>query len=200
MVNVCNLLEYNIQNIKYEYQTSDATLTTAQNQAQHSVQTHPGQLSMQSAQPQMRHDSTAFYASIGLRNISDVIWHAAQKGKQAVIEATANYARMGRQMGQIETGVTISEIYRQKLLQQSDTTLVVEQSAPVAFSYTPGSVQTQYTPSSVNINWNVERAMRNYTPPSFSLKVTRYPTVTFHYRGGYRYVPQSATPGFEARA
>ena len=200
MANVSNLLEYNIQNIKYEYQTTDATLTADQNQAQHTVQTHPGHLSMQSEQPQMRQDSTAFYASIGLRNMSDLMWHAAQKGKQAVLEATANYARMGRQMGRIETGVSISEVYRQKFLQQSDTTLVVEPSASVDFSYVPGSVQTHYTPSSVSINWNVERAIRHYTPPSFSLKVTRHPTVSFQYRGGYRYVPQSATPGFEARA
>ena len=199
-MNISNLLQYDIQNIQYEHQVANATLSAGQNQAKYTAQTQPGQLSISTQPSQLQQDSTDFFASIGLRSSSDLMRFAAQKGKQAVMEATGNYASMGRKMGQIEKGVTIAELYRQKFLQQSDTTLTVEKAAPVDLSYTPASVEMQFTPASVSIDWNVERAMREYTPPDFDLKISQHPTIAFSYLGGFQYVPPSSAPGFSARA
>lgn len=199
MSGISNLLQYDIRNIQYNYQVTNATLSANQNHPSHKAQTEPGQLTIRTEQPQIRQDSTDFFASIGMRNIGDYIQVAAKKGKQAALEATANFAIMGRRMGEIEKGIPIAELYRQKFLQQANTTLVVTPTEPVRISCTPGKVETRFTPSSVRLDWDVARAARKYSPPDFDLTVTRYPEIAFTYLGGHHYVPESSAPGFDKR-
>ena len=196
MNNVLNLLSYNIKNIQYEYRMTIATISAGQNLPTHDTHFTQAQLSIHTEQPKLRQDSTAFFASIGLHKIGDLMDNAAEKGRQAVLEAMANYSKVGSQMAQIEKGVTPAQIYHQKLLEQTKTSLVVKPTEQINFSYTPGEVSMKYTPSSVTMDWNVERAVRRYTPADFGVDINQSPTIDFIYQGGFQYVPESATPGF----
>lgn len=196
MNNVSNLLLYNINGIQYEYRTTNATISAQQNLPTHEAHLSQGKLSIHTEQPQIRQDSSAFFASIGLYRLSDLLDNAAEKGRQAVLEATANYGKIADQMAEIDKGVTPAQIYHQKLLEQTKTSLVVKSAAPINISYKPGEVNMQYTPSSITMDWNVDRAARRYAPAGFYMNIYRAPTIDFLYQGDFQYVPESATPGF----
>ncbi|HWP51921.1 MAG TPA: DUF6470 family protein [Clostridia bacterium] len=200
MSNISNLLRYNVADIQYQYHITNATISAGQNFPTHNTQFRSGELSIHTEQPQLRQDSTAFFASIGLHKLSDLMDNAAEKGRQAVLEATANYGKIADQMAEIDKGVTPAQIYHQKLLEQTETSLVVKSAAQINLSYTPGKVDTQYKPSSVSFEWNVARAPRQYSAANFRLDVLRDPSINFIYQGGFQYVPESATPGFSRMA
>lgn len=196
MVNVSNLLLYDTNNIKYQYHIKNATLSAKQNLPVHNIHLKPGKLSIHTEQAQIRQDSSNFFASIGLHKMSDLMRNAAQKGRQAALNAIAEYAKTGNQMADIDKGVSIAEILRQKHLQQTKTSLVVKSSKPVNISYTPGKVSTTFKPSSISIDWKVSRAMRRYSPADFNLETLQHPTIDFTYQGGFQYVPESARQNF----
>lgn len=200
MNNISNLLRYNINNIESQYNLTDATLNAKQNFPTHTAQLTEGKLSINTQQVQIRQDSTNFYASIGIRNSGDLMRNAAQKGKQAVLEAIANYAKMGKQMAQIDKGVTIAQVYHQKFLQQSKTTLEVKKADSIDISFEAAKVKTEYTPSSLNTKWDVDRAIRKYTPPDCSLVITQNPSIDFIYQGDPQYVPESAKSNYNSLA
>lgn len=200
MNNISNLLLYDINNIKCQYRITNATINAKQKFPTHNAQLKEGELFIDTNQVQIRQDSTNFYASIGLRNSGDLMRDAAQKGKQAALEAIANYAKMGKQMAQIDKGVTIAQVYRQKFLQQSKTTLEVKRTECVDISFEAGTVKTQYMPSSLRIKWDVDRAVRKYTPPHCGLDITQTPSIDFIYQGTPQYVPESAIASLSALA
>lgn len=195
-MNISNLLKYNIANTKYKYNITPATLSAETKFPTHTMQTTRGQLSISCQRPQIRTDSTDFFSSIGNKTIFQYTKEAAQKGKQAAIEATAEYAKDGAQLNNIDEGVTISQICRQKFMRQMDTTLVVKGTQPINISYTEASTKMAYTPASVAFNWNVDRAIRKYTPPDFGLNILQDPSVTFEYQGPPLLVPPSAAEHF----
>ncbi|WMJ82885.1 DUF6470 family protein [Oscillospiraceae bacterium LTW-04] len=196
MNKISNLLRYNINDIQYKYHIKNATISAQHNFPTHDAHVNQGKLSQHTEQPQLRQDSSAFFASIGLHKMSDLMDKAAEKGRQAVLEATANYGKIADQMAEIDKGVTPAQIYHQKLLEQTKTSLVVKPAAQIRFSYTPGEVSTQYTPPSVSIDWNVDRAIRRYAPADFDMDIYQMPTINFLYQGDFQYVPESTTPGF----
>lgn len=200
MNNISNLLRYSISDTQYQYRMQNATLSAQQNFATQDAHFSGAKLSLHTEQPQIRQDSTDFFASIGLYKMSDLMANAAEKGRQAVLEATANYGKIADQMAEIDKGVTPAQIYRQKLLEQSKTSLVVKSAEPIDISYTPGRVRMQYTPAEVTTDWHVERAVRRYTPAAFSFEVLQAPSIDLTYLGGFQYVPESAAPGFNRLA
>lgn len=196
MGTISNLLRYDTSAIKYQYHLKNATISAGQNLATQDAHLTNAKLSMQTEQPKIRQDSTDFFASIGLQTIGDLIDSAAEDGYQAVLEATGNYGEIADQMAEIDKGVTPAQVYHQKALAQSRTSLVVKSAALIHISFVPGEVRTQYTPAEVNIDWNVERAVRRYTPAEFSFEVLQPPSIAFTYLGDFQYIPESAAPGF----
>lgn len=196
MNSVSNLLRYNINNIRFECHTTHTAISAQQNFPTHDTHFRSSELSIHTEHTQIRQDSTAFFASIGLHKFSDLMDNAAERGRQAVLEATANYGKIADQMAEIDKGVTPAQVYHQKLLQQTKTSLVVKSTAPIDISFTPARVSMRYTPASVTMDWNVERALRRYSPADFRAEILQKPSVDFIYLGGFQYVPKSATPGF----
>lgn len=200
MPNISNLLLYDITSAKCQIQSENATISAGQNLPTQNTHFSGGHLALHTEQPQLRQDSTNFFASIGLRNMNDLMDLAAENGRQAALNATASYAKMGRQMGQIDKGVTIAQVYKQKFLQKSDTSLVVKNTEPIRFFYSPGEVSTQFTPTTVDINWDVGRAARRYSPAYFSFDVLQNASIEFTYLGGYQYFPESSGAKFSVLA
>lgn len=201
MQNISNLLLYDITPANCQMQSRNATISAGQNFPAQTTHFRGGDLALHTEQPQLRQDSTDFFASIGLRSTGDFMDILAEKGRQAALDATASYARMGREMGQIDKGITIAQIYKQKFMQESSTTtLVVTSTSPVKFFYSPGEVITQFTPTTVDFDWNVDRAARSYTPAFSSFDVLQNASINFTYLGAFQYFPESAGASFNALA
>ncbi len=196
MRNISNLLQYNISNFRYEYRVKNATLSSEQNLAKQDMRQSLSTLSIHTEPPQLRQDSTAFFDSIGLQKLGDLLQDAAEKGRQAALKATADYGRIADQMAEIDKGVTPAQVYGGKFLQPPETSLVVQSAKPISFSYKPGEVSIKFTPASFTINWDVARAIRRYTPADFNLEVLQPPSIDFIYLGGFNDAPESTTPGF----
>ncbi len=196
MNNISNLLRYSINDTQYQLRVQNATLGARHNLATQETHFSASKLSLHTEQPQIRQDSTDFFASIGLHRMSDLMTDAAERGRQAVLEATANYGRIADQMAQIDKGVTPAQVYSQNRLRQSQTSLVVRSAAPIDISYTPGRVDTQYTPAEVQTDWDVERAIRRYTPSAFKFEVLQAPSLHLTYVGGFQYLPEGLAPSF----
>ncbi|MFV0498301.1 MAG: DUF6470 family protein [Candidatus Fimivivens sp.] len=196
MNDMSNLLRYNIKDIQYKYHAKSATISAQHNLPTHDTHFSPSKLSQHTQQSQLKQDSTAFFAHIGLHKMRNLMNKAAEDGRQAVLEATANYGKIADQMADIDKGVTPAHIYRQKLLESTKTSLVAKSAAPIRFSYTPGKVNIQYTPPAVSIDWNVDRAVRRYTPADFGMDIDQLPTVAFFYQGNFNYVPERTAHGF----
>ncbi len=199
MSNISNLLRYSIRDTQYQYRVQNATLSAQHNLATQDAHFSAPELSLHTEHPQIRQDNTAFFASIGLHRMSDLMTDAAERGRQAVLEATANYGKIANQMAQIDKGVTPAQVYHQNLLQQSKTSLTIRSAEPVEISYTPGEVHIEYTPAKVNLDWNVERAIRRYTPSDFGFEVLQAPSIEFTYLGDFQHMPERAAPGFNRR-
>ncbi len=193
---ISDLLRYSVNRTQYQYHIKNATLSAHHNFASQDAHFSDAVLSIETEHPQIRQDSTAFFASIGLRGTSELVADAAERGRQAALEATGRYSEMGRQMGEIDRGVTPAQVYCQRLDAQANTTLVVRSAAPIDISYRPGRVQIDYTPARVEIDWNVERALRRYTPTDFSFEVLQPPSIAFTCLDDFQYIPERAAPGF----
>lgn len=196
MGSISNLLRYDIRNIRYEYRVKNAAISAQQNFAKQDAQYTPSELSIHTEHSQIRQDSSAFFASIGLPTLSELLDNAAEKGRQAALEATANYGIIADQMAEIDKGITPAQIYHQKFSQPEQTSLVVTSAEPIEISYTPGGVSMEYIPASITTNWDVDRAIRRYSPADFDLGVLQDASIDFKYLGGFQYVPKSATPGY----
>lgn len=199
-MNICNLLRYDIRDIQYQYRMQNAALSAQQNLATQDVHATDPKLSLETKHPQIRQDSTDFFASIGLFGVGELMADAAERGRQAALEATGNYNEIGRQMGRIEKDVTPVQVYRQRQFAQPRPSLVVKSAEPIHLSCTPGEVRMQFTPAEVRIDWNTERALRRYTPSQFDFEVLQPPAIDITYLGGFQYIPQSAAPGFDRLA
>lgn len=199
-MNICNLLRYDIRDIQYQYRMQNAALGAQQNLATQDAHFTDPKLSLETNHPQIRQDSTDFFASIGLFGVGDLMADAAERGRQAALEATGNYSEIGRQMAQIEKGVTPAQVHCQRQLAQPRASLVVKSAEPIHLSCTPGEVRTQFTPAEVRIDWDTERAVRRYTPAQFEFEILQPPDIDITYLGGFQYVPQSAAPGFNRLA
>lgn len=195
-----DLLRYSVNRTQYQYHIKNAALSAHQNFASQDARFSDAVLSIETEHPQIRQDSTAFFASIGLHKAGEMMADAAERGRQAALEATGRYSEMGRQMGQIDRGVTPAQVYCQRLDAQAHTSLVVRSAAPIDISYRPGGVQIDYTPAKVEIDWDVERALRRYTPAEFSLEVLQPPSITFTCLDDFQYIPERAAPGFNRLA
>ena len=120
-----------------------------------------------------------------------------QKGNQTAYQTIGENVQFGNQMARIQDGVTISEIMRQKVLEQPTTYTTFLPSAGTDISWQPQQLNLDYDPGSVNFDWEVMRNVMDYVPGKFQMHITQYPEVQIEYLGEPRYVPPSSSPTYE---
>lgn len=187
-----NLLKYTAYNSHLSYKMQGANITTPTKQATHEAHTETAKLDISSNDTVLTINSDNYYASLGMVNMTEFMRQAAQRGKQAVMEKTGEYASDRRKLGEIHTGVTPAQIYTQKLFSSMKTTLVVERTAPIDIEFSKPDVEIHYTPARISCNWNVDRAIRQYTASQFKAQVDQSPRIDFQYTGVPLKTPHSA--------
>lgn len=99
-------------------------------------------------------------------------------------------------MQQIQDGVSIGQIIRQRLLQQPETYTTFLPSAGTDISWQPAQLDKQYNPGSLEFDWQIMQNQMNFIPGKFQFEITQYPDVRVEYLGKPTYVPPSASPDY----
>lgn len=184
--------------IKYQIEIEPARLEMKQAQNARQQMTHePSQLKMQSRNIQVRLDTTDLRASLNLRTSREFARYYASRGMQSAYEAIGDAVTFGNQMERIYDGVTISQIVRQRMLEQPTTYTTFIPSERTDISWQPQELQLDYDPGSLQFDWQVMRNQMEYIPGRFRMNITQYPKVQVEYLGTPNYVPPSADPNYE---
>ncbi len=184
--------------IEYNFSIEPARLEMKQSQnPRHRLIRDPSQMNIDSHNIEVRLDSTELRASLNLRNPGEFARYYGQKGNQTAYQTIGENVQFGNQMARIQDGVTISEIMRQKVLEQPTTYTTFLPSAGTDISWQPQQLNLDYDPGSVNFDWEVMRNVMDYVPGKFQMNITQYPEVQIEYLGEPRYVPPSSSPTYE---
>lgn len=154
------------------------------------------ELNIDAKNVQVRLDTTEMRSSLGLKSAPRLIKEAGQKGFQDADRAKAEYAQMGNQMAQIQTGVDVADIVSQKLLKQPTTQTVFLPSKGPVVSWEPNSIKMQFKPGELSIDWQVLKNTMDYIPGKFQMEILQYPKIEIEYLGEPNYVPPSASPNY----
>lgn len=188
-----NLLQYTAYNSRLSYSLKHGNITTPINQPKVKTDTEFAKLDCTSVDTELTMNSDNFFASLGMVNMTEFMKQAAQRGKQAVMEKTGEYASDRRKLGEIHTGVTPAKIYTQKrFAEMQPATVVAKQTAPIDIHFSKPDMKIHYTPARVSHDWNTERAKRKYTASQFSGQVDQRPRIDFRYTGAPLFTPHSS--------
>jgi len=176
-------LEYN-QDLKPDY---DISVTQAE-------------LELRAKGAELRLDTYEARKSLGYMDSADSTRQYAEKGKQHISRLMQEYVQDGKSMGEIQNGVEIRDIVRQKMLTQPELYTTFLPSASADIAYQPGSLNVNYQPGNVNLDWKIQDTLYNYVPGSIHMEIVEYPQIDIQYLGGPMYVPPSADPNFEGEA
>ena len=170
--------------LEYEIHTEAARLEMKQAQNPSHVMTkNPSGWTMHARNIQVRMDTTELRASLNMRNSMDFARYYGSQGRQAAYQAVGEAVQFGNQMQQIQDGVSIGQIIRQRLLQQPETYTTFLPSAGTDISWQPAQLDKRYN-------------QMNFIPGKFQFEITQYPDVRVEYLGKPTYVPPSASPDY----
>ena len=128
------------------------------------------------------------------------IQQAAQKGRQAVYEATAAYAQQGRMMMETKVGEDVmGQIAASAAPVGQDVNLNIQFLPKVGpeISWQGGEMNIQYEMDKLNFDWRLQKMNFEFTPGDIEFTVKQRPEVIIKYVGGPLYVPPSADPDYE---
>ena len=133
--------------------------------------------------------------SLGLMDSADFTSQNASASQQALTQKIGEYAQIGNEMSQIQDGVSVGDIYRQKMLDSTNYQLYTAflPSTGAELTWNPAQLSMSYQPGDVGIDWNVSQSEFNFIPGSVRMKVTQLASVNIEYLGGPLYFPPSAT-------
>ena len=183
--------------LEFEIHTEPARLEMKQAQNPSQVMTKtPSGWTMHARNIQVRMDTTELRASLNMRNSNDFARYYGSRGRQAAYQSIGDAVQFGNQMQQIQDGVTIGQIVRQRLMQQPETYTTFLPSAGTDISWQPAQLDMQYDPGSLHFDWQIMQNQMNFIPGKFQFEITQYPDVQVEYLGKPNYVPPSASPDY----
>lgn len=194
------LLRITNQPIKYQLEVEPAHLEIRQDFIPDGeVTREPSRLSIQTKNIQVRLDTTEMRASLNQRTSSAFAKEYASRGWQQSLQAIGDAAQFGTAMGQIQDGVTIAQLVKQRMLQQPTTYMTFIPAVGPDISWEPAQIHEEYDPGSVRTDWQIMRNTMDYVPGKFEMNILQYPKVTIEYLGEPNYVPPSASPTYEEK-
>jgi hypothetical protein len=144
------------------YEIKKAQLLYQTRPAQMDMETEKNGLKIRSSPVRLEIDNRAFFDSLGLKSYRTAAREAAQKGRQAALEATARYAREGSAMLGPD-GLTVSQLAGQRARQRPQSELVFIPEKPV-LSWQPPQLDIEYTPDQTHIQWDTGDVQFRYQP------------------------------------
>ena len=193
------LIEIKSVPIQIEMKLTHARLEYARGTADMQVSRDKGGLHIKSQPIRVNLDTFEARNSV-VPTTATSIQQAAQKGRQAVYQATATYAQQGRMMMETKVGEDVmGQIAASAAPVGQDVNLNIQLLPKVGpeITWQGGEMNIQYEMDKLNFDWRLQKMNFEFTPGDIEFTVKQRPEVIIKYVGGPLYVPPSADPDYE---
>ena len=183
-------IEMKVSHAKLEYSRGTADLEISRNQGGLSIKSKPIHLNI---------DTFEARNSV-MPTTATSIEQSAQKGKQAVYEATASYAQQGQLLLKAKIGQEMMTQFAADAQAKDVKTNVGIDFIPKAdaeLNWDPGELNIRFEMDKLNFDWRLNQTQFEFTPGDIEISVTQRPDVVITYMGGPLYVPPSSDPNYE---
>lgn len=183
-------IEMKVSHAKLEYSRGTADLEISRNEGGLSIRSKPIQLNIDTFEARNTIMPTT------MRSIEQ----RAEKGKQAVYEATATYAQQGQLLLKAKIGQELVTQFAAEAVSKDIKTNVGIDFIPSVgpeLSWDPAELNIRFEMDKLNFDWRLNQTQFEFTPGDIEISVTQRPDVVITYIGGPIYVPASADPNYE---
>lgn len=180
---------FRVQNARYEMKQQQSSVNITRERGSLRVSNQPARVLL---------DTYDARSSMGLKTASDSVREAGDIGRQAALDATANFAEEGNALMDIQYGTgAISDIAFSRMQTQIDSMLGFLPSVPVNIDYEPYQLDMQYEMDKLHFDWRTNSSVNmEYVPSKMEYFVTEYPRLEITYVGRPVYAPPSADPEY----
>lgn len=183
-------IEMKVSHAKLEYSRGTADLEISRNEGGLSIRSKPIQVNIDTFEARNTIMPTT------MRSIEQ----RAEKGKQAVYEATATYAQQGQLLLKAKIGQELVTQFAAEAVSKDIKTNVGIKFIPSVgpdISWDPAELNIRFEMDKLNFDWRLNQTQFEFTPGDIEISVTQRPDVVITYVGGPIYVPASADPNYE---
>lgn len=195
---ITQLLRISTTPIKYELEIERARLEYNQDFLPSAkVDTEMPKLDLKAKNAEVRVNTYDARRSLGYNNTEDWFKLNADKGKESMSKTTRAYVEIGNAMSRIDEGVTIADIFAQKVLGEQPVLFTAFlPSTGAEISWIPHEVNVEFKEGEVDYDWQVMRNIMNYVPGSVRMTILQQPSIDIEYIGRQIYFPPSADPEY----
>ena len=192
------LIEIKNVPIEIEMKISHAKLEHTRGTADLEISRDKGGLSIRTKPIRVNIDTFEARNSVCPTTITS-IEQSAERGKQAVYEATATYAQQGQLLLNAKIGQElVTQFAAESMMKDVKTNVGIDfiPKTGAELSWDPGELNIRFEMDKVNFDWRMNQPQFEFTPGDIELSVTQRPDVVITYVGGPIYVPRSADPNY----
>ena len=193
------LIEIKNVPIEIEMKISHAKLEHTRGTADLEISRDKGGLSIRTKPIRVNIDTFEARNSVCPTTITSIEQNA-ERGKQAVYEATATYAQQGQLLLNAKIGQElVTQFAAESMMKDVKTNVGIDfiPKTGAELSWDPGELNIRFEMDKVNFDWRMSQPQFEFTPGDIELSVTQRPDVVITYVGGPIYVPRSADPNYK---
>ena len=182
-------IEMKISHAKLEHTRGTADLEISRDKGGLSIRTKPIRVNIDTFEAR----NSVFPTTI------TAVEQQANRGKQAVYEATATYAQQGQLLLNAKIGQElVTQFAAESAMKDVKTNVGIDfiPKAGAEITWDPGELNIRFEMDKVNFDWRMNQPQFEFTTGDIELSVTQRPDVVITYVGGPIYVPRSADPNY----
>lgn len=161
-------MDYNIRNAQLNLQTTPPKVE---------METIPPRLEISQPRGELTIDNTAYYYSVGLKNIADFARDNAALGRQAALEAIASTVEEGNRLTEIKNpSDVIADLAFESRFSNPGQIIWSPIAAP-EIRYQASPAQIEVIRGKVNYNPQPGIVNGDYQPGKVDIRVTQYPSI-----------------------
>lgn len=183
-------IEMKISHAKLEYTRGTADLEISREKEGLHIKSKPIQVKLDTFEARNSIVPTTF------RSIEE----SAQRGKQAVYDATATYAKQGQLLLNAKIGQELVTQFAADAQAKNVKTNVGIKFLPSVgpeIEWNPAELNIRFEMDKLNFDWHINQQQFEFTPGNIEISMTQRPEVLITYIGGPIYVPPSSDPNYE---
>ena len=191
ITNVPIALELKVNHARLEYKNASADLE---------IHRDTGGLQIKSSPIRLNIDTFEARDSIAPASTYSGLKRAAQRGKEAVYQATATMAQEGHLMLKAKIGEDvlgqIIASHSGQYFEPAQAGIDFIPSTGADLTWSEPNVTIDYQMDKLNFDWKIQKGDFEFIPGDIEISITQYPDVLIEYVGSPLYVPPSADPNY----
>lgn len=192
------LIEIRTIPIELEMKVTPAKLNYSRGTAEVEISRDKGGMSIKSRPIKINIDTFEARNSLSPTTARS-IQQGAQKGKERVYEATAQYAERGKLLLQAKIGEEMITQFSKESTNTANMDFAMDflPKGGANITWDQGEMQIRYEMDKVNMDWRMQQSDFEFTPGDIEFTVKQQPDVVIKYVGEPIYIPASANPNYE---